>query len=97
MDAKSHPLTFIMLSLLGPCSFGMCWEHVHKQDVNLLDGVMQGRLLGGNDIRRPGYARQDRRWERYVAATGTRPMIIWVARMDGALFPDAHERRHRGT
>ena len=34
-------------------------------------------LLGG------GY---DIRWEGYVAVTGTRPMIVWVARMDGALF-----------
>ena len=43
MDAKSHPSSFITLSLLDPCSLGMCREHVHKQDVTLLDGVMQGR------------------------------------------------------
>ena len=83
MDARSHPLSLITLSLLVPCSFGLCREHVHKRDVSLLDGVMQGRMLGWKDIlRRQGNARQDNRWERYVAATGTRPMIIWMARMD---------------
>ena len=98
MDAKSHPLSLITLPLLVPCLFGLCPEHVHKRDGSLLDGVMQGRILSWKDmLRRQGNARQDIRWERYVAATGTRPMIIWMARMDGSCLPDVHERRHRGT
>lgn len=67
MDAKSHSISPIMLALPCPCLFGLFSEHVHKWKCRF--------TLGGD-------ARKDIGWEPHVAATGTRPMIIWVAQTE---------------